>query len=228
MGFKQELRLNLLAESHAIPFEKVREAIDFMGYGSPERVMFEMLILTGCRITELDRMVISKIYGSILYWGLGKNQKSFRKEALTVSYLKELKYYRDHHRVYGNKIFGIHSHTFRRYFNRDVRPNLSKEWQEKTLFQKKGALVPEYVYQLKGLRKNFQTLEFKKELEKWKDSGVALEFTSKKMKHSSKHITAYHYLVNFDTLGINNLSELEPSDLLKKTRQTRLMDFQNV
>jgi len=184
-----------------------------------------MLALTGCRCKELDNMKISKLFGNILYWGLGKNQNSWRKEEMSLNFIKELIYYRKTHRVYGDKLFGISSDTLRRYFNRDVRPYLSKEWQEKTFYQENGALKTCFVYQLKGLRKDFQTLMFKKELEKWKDAGVALEFASKRMKHSSKHITAYHYLVNFDTLGIDNLSRFDPKNILNEMNQTRLMDF---
>ncbi|HZX44109.1 MAG TPA: hypothetical protein VFF28_00345, partial [Candidatus Nanoarchaeia archaeon] len=70
----QELGLNLVNDSHAVPFDKVNEAVAFMKYGSDLRVMFEMLFLTGCRIKELDKMKISCFYGNVIYWELGKNQ----------------------------------------------------------------------------------------------------------------------------------------------------------
>lgn len=226
MTQKQQTKiLNLHSESHAIPFDKVIEAVDFMEYGSTCRVMFEMLFLTGCRMSELDRMKISKFYGQYLYWALGKNQRSHRKEKLPKWYIEELKVYRNNHKVFRDKLFGINAHTFRRYFARDIRPNLSPAWQEKTLFQRKGALNEEYVLQLKGLRKDFQTLVFKKELDKWKDSGVALEFASKRVKHSSTHITSYHYLCNFEQLGVEKYKNLEPHQILKQANQKRLLDF---
>jgi len=46
------------------------------------------------------------------------------------------------------------------------------------------------------------------------------------MKHASKHITAYHYIVNFDTLGINNRTPLNPIDILKNAgQQKNILDF---
>lgn len=84
----------------------------------------------------------------------------------------------------------------------------------------------EYVLQLKGLRKNFATLEFAKQYKKWKSAEVALEFASKRMKHSTKHITAYHYLRNFDELNISAYINLTPSDIIRRANeQKRLFDF---
>lgn len=212
--------------SHAVPFKNVLEAIEFMQYGTDLRVMFEMLFLTGCRIHELNSMETSNIVGNRIYWKLGKNQHTSRVEVLPLSYLKELKHYREHNRVYGKRMFGISGDTFRRYFNKDVRPRLSEIWQRKveTPFDRlKGR--KEYLIQLKGLRKDFQTLEFAKQLKKWKSSEVALEFTSKRMKHSSKKITAYHYIVNFDTLNINDFGGFTPSEILADVTQTKLVAF---
>ncbi|MDI6738703.1 MAG: hypothetical protein QME12_09425 [Nanoarchaeota archaeon] len=84
----------------------------------------------------------------------------------------------------------------------------------------------EYIYQLKGLRKNYQTLEFAKQFEKWQDASIALEFTSKNMKHSSGKITAYHYIENFESLNIEKYKHLTPAEIIANSQtQMRLMDY---
>lgn len=219
------MEINHEIESHAVPFDRVLEAMGIMQYASDTRVMFQMLFLTGCRISELDNMQLSKLYGDVLYWHLGKNQRGFRKIRLPAYFIKELKEYRNTHRIYGDKLFGIEAHTFRMYFAHFIRPKLPN-WQEKRFKDRCGVLVPEYIYQLKGLRKDFQTLEFAKQLDKWKDASVALEFTSKGMKHSSTRITAKHYIENFDSLNIERYKHLTPGEILAAgILQTRLMDF---
>ncbi|GEM_PF-3849613 len=217
---------NVHSDSHCIPFGYVIEAIEFMAYGSGLRVMFIMLFLTGCRISELDNMKISKIYGNFIYWKLGKNQKRHRKEPLPEKYLAELKFYRENNRVYQDRLFAMNHGTFRREFNKKIRPKLSKSWQQKRLIDIQGHLQEEYFLQLKGLRKNYQTLDFAKQLKKWKSADVALEFTSKRMRHSSKRITAYHYLENFEDLDILKYQELTPAEIFKQAQQTRLFDFE--
>jgi len=184
--------------------------------------MFEMLVLTGCRISELDNMKRSNIRKGFLYWKLGKNQSNYRKVALPERYMQELKDYWETHRVPVDDVFGIKSHSFRRYFDRYVRMQLGGCWLEKVNVFRNDFFVDEYFLQLKGLRKNYQTMLFKSEYEKWGDAGVALEFTSKAMKHSSKHITAYHYLVNFDALG---MGDFIVEHVLDFPAQMRITDF---
>ncbi|MBI2101671.1 hypothetical protein HYT53_03585 [Candidatus Woesearchaeota archaeon] len=219
------MKINHERDSYAIPFKEVIAAIEAMPYASGVRVMFQMLVLTGCRPCELDNMKVSRLFGDYLYWPLGKNQKGWRKEKLGMKYIKELKLYRERNRVYGDRLFGFSANSFRRYFNKFIRPHLSEEWNEKRLKLSKSSPACEYVLQIKGLRKDFQTLEFAKQYKKWKSPDVAMEFTSKKMKHSSKHITAYHYLENFDTLGIDKFQTLTPQDIIRQAGQSRLFDF---
>ena len=217
--------LNHDTDSHCIPFDAIQEVRDFLPYASPLRVMWTMLALTGCRIRELDNMRASTIYGDVIYWKLGKNQKRHRKERLPAWFLDELRIYRETHRVYQDRLFGVRSDTFRRFFNRDVRPHLTPRWRELRLVSFMGSLTEEYVYQLNGLRKSFQTLEFARQLEKWKDPTIALEFTSKKMRHSSAKITVYHYVENFDALRVERSTGLSPAEILGAAHQRRILDF---
>jgi integrase len=217
-----EKTLNLEKDGTAIPLAEVRRVLDFMTYGSTVRVMFGMLFWTGCRICELDNMERGNIYDGYVYWKTGKNQNDYRKEKLPNHYIEELQEYWSCNRILGDKMFGCMADSFRRYFNKDVRPFLNDQWREERLVFKQGTIVRENILQLKGLRKTFQTFVFAKELWKWDNPEIALQFTSKKMRHSSTRLTAYHYLENFDVLGITDPKNVKP---FAEVRQKRLMDF---
>lgn len=225
IGVKYMLKQVLDHDSYAVPIPAVQEVLDFLPYASTERVMFQMLYYTGCRCKELDVMTPKLLHENTLYWELGKNQHGTRKEVLPKSYLSELKAYRATHRVCEDRMFGPTAATFRRYFDRDVRPFLSSTWREKRLTVRSKAFSTEYVLQLKGLRKTFQTMLFAKEWQRWGTADVALQFTCKRMQHSSERITAYHYLQNFESLQIDKQSPLIPSQAIKACAQLRVMDF---
>ena len=208
-----------------IPFENVIEALNYMAYGSTERVMFKMLYYTGARISELDNMKISMLFGNKLHWELGKNQHGIRSEELPEDFIKELIFYRKGHRVYGDKIFGISNETFGRYFNKFIRSKLPSPWQAKKLVFRHGKAGIGYVLQIKGLRKNKATLGFWKEYTKWKNSDVALEFACKKMQHSSKRITAVHYIENFEALRLERFGTYTTEEILKKACQKPLTEY---
>jgi integrase len=218
-----EYKLNLDNDAHCIPFPCVLEVLNKLPYACTERVIFQMLALTGCRLAEINHMEADKVIGEYILWHLGKNQRSFRKVKLPKAFLQELAIYRRSHRVSG-KLFGISDTTFRRYFSK-LRRSLSSPWKEIRFHEVQGKLQPEYVLQLKGLRKNFQTLEFAKQYEKWQDSQVALLFTSKSMKHHSTHMTAYHYLESFEALEIDKYKHLRPEEIYCKETQKRLFEF---
>jgi integrase len=217
-----EKTLNLEKDGTAIPLIEVKRVLDFMTYASTVRVMFGMLFWTGCRICELDNMRRGNIYDDYVYWKTGKNQNDYRKEKLPSYFINELKEYWANHKLLGERMFSCKSESFRRYFNRDVRPFLNNAWCEERLVFKQGTIQRENILQLKGLRKTFQTFVFAQELYKWNNPEIALQFTSKKMRHSSTRLTAYHYLNNFDVLGINNNDFVKP---FVEVRQKRLLDF---
>jgi hypothetical protein len=112
----------------------------------------------------------------------------------------------------------------RRYFNRDVRPLLGLAWQKKRLHP--GFFKEEpYFLQLKGFRKSFGTTIFFREYEKWGDAGVALEFASKRLQHSTTHMTAYHYLQNFEWTEVNLWDQFLDAER-RPEEQRRLCDFE--
>lgn len=195
-----------------------------MRFASTERVMFQMLYFTGCRLTCLDRMYIENLLGEYIYWQPGKKQRKPRKERLPVDYLNELRIYRETHKV-DHRLFAVTGETFRGYFKNFLRPKLPKSWQKKRPILTATGFRLEYVYQIKGLRKNFQTLDLKRNVEEYGSVDLAIEKTSARMSHSSYKITARHYIENFDALGIKKLSTLDPAALLKVRNQKRIWDY---
>lgn len=224
-----ELVINYEVDSYAIPFGNVKEVLDLLEYGNQVRVMFEMLALTGCRISELDSFRVDQLHkvsdGWVVFWKPGKKQRGVRKERLPDAFVNELRYCREHFRVKGCRMFSFKSCTFRRRFNEFVRPLLSGAWREVKPSGKRGRAPFEYVLQLKGMRKNFQTLLFAKEWQEWHDASFAMEKTCKRMRHHSKHITVNHYIENFERLDINKYVDCNPADLLGVGVQKRLNDF---
>lgn len=212
--------------TYTIPFNEIVKAISQIKYATQESVMFQMLVYTGCRIVELDKMKKTDLHGHILRWKLGKLQKKWRHEPLPEYYIEELKEYWRLYPTLGNEMFGILGKSFRRSFNCKIRPILKCGWTTKRPeWQWSRPDVKENIWQLKGLRKNFQTLIYAQQLDKWRDSGVALEFTSKRMKHKSTKITAYHYIQNFDGLGIDEVKHLSMQEIYKTGRQKRIFEF---
>lgn len=213
----------------AIPIHLVLDAIDKMKYATPERCMFIMSFLTGCRQSELNRMYVDKLYkvkdGYYIYWSLGKKQKGFRKEPLPEWFVEELFKMRNNYRCFQNKMFPILQITFRRYFNRDIRPSLNQEWVSKTLQGVNGELKPLYKYHLSGLRKTFQILLFYKFHQLSGSLEVALHQVSSRMKHSCTNITYRHYLDGYDQIKVHDHGSMLPIDFLEAGYQSRLMEW---
>ena len=212
-------------ENYAIPFEDVKEMVDYLPYGHKYRVALMLLTLTGCRICELDNMGINSIGCGFLYWKTGKNQKGFRKEDLPDWFMSELQYHIDNNHCSNNRLFDFKGNSFRRIFNKEIRPKLNSNWQIKYIKANKKYAVEEYAYQLKGLRHNFASLDFYNNFCKWGGT-VALEFTCKRMKHSSYKITCGHYIGGFDKLKIDQYKGCTMSEILhNKISQRRIGEF---
>lgn len=190
----------ILTEVEAVPFKAVLNALRCMRYASKERVMFEMLVLTGCRLQALDNMRTGMLIDGVVFYHPGKNQKGYIKNELPIWYLKELSEYRKYARCWGDHLFSCSADSFRRYFV-SVRQNLTPEWRERVLMPKHGALEDCYRLQLKGLRKLYFTNEYRRLYALWKDSGVALAMTSASARHSSTRMTCAHYIRDFKQLG---------------------------
>jgi hypothetical protein len=219
--------------SRAIPYEKIIEVVEFLPYADTVRVMFMFSFLTGCRPSELDRMQYrgkdSFISGSHIYWRCGKNQKGqWRKEYLPEWFLRELLYYRQTHRVSDNSLFGINCGTYRRMFNVNVRPLLSKEWQIKENTPNRAGMR-EYLLQLKGTRKSFCILVFAQEMIKWKDDATAaLSFASARLKHSTTGVTVNHYLSSYRDLNINKWKGYTAGEILSLATQKHIEEYDPV
>lgn len=213
-------------EGHALPITAIQDALDLMEYASVERVMFEMLVYTGCRIQELNLMKPRHLYGDTLYWPCGKNQSGWRKEKLPIGYVLELNEYRQTHRVPESMLFGVSAETFRTYFKQRVRPRLGPSWQRQRLVPTKHGLKPEYVFQLKGTRKTFQTLKYHECLQEWGSPMVAAEMTGKQMRYATARVSLTHYVENLNSLGLNKGAICtDPARMLSATHQRRLLEY---
>lgn len=213
------------AEGHGIPFSLVREILMYCTYGSIHSIGTKLLFYTGCRISELDNMHKSKIHEGNIYWKCGKNQTGWRKEYLPSEFIAELEYYWKRNRTAQDQVLGVSSETFSRYFRKDIRPNLSPAWHEQRTVINSGDLEDIYKYSLKGFRKNFATLLFAYFWHKYNDSGVAVERVSKRMQHSSKHITVNHYIETMEQIEAEKYMHLMPFEIIEKVVQARILDY---
>lgn len=194
--------VEILTECVAVPFSAIKNALNKMEYASTVRTIFLMLCISGCRLHAIETMRLCMLQDGTLYFLPGKNQRKYLKVKLPDWYLVELAEYRRTHRVNSDHLFGASSESFRRYFLKE-REHLGSEWLEKVFYPEKKGFHDGYKLQLKGIRKTVATKTFHDEFVKWKDAGVALEMTSKKyFAHKNCSMTAYHYLREFEQLGL--------------------------
>lgn len=223
---ENEIRL----EKNAIPFDEIRRVAGILPYGTSLSCMFKILAVTGCRLQELEVFRKSLLYRhpsregwGVIHWKCGKNQPGYRSETLPKCLLDEIELYRQNNNVPEDRLFSLTSSTFQRYF-RFFRQRLGGLWTKKVKlpYRTGNKVKSECFYNLGGLRKSFATLVFAKELRKWKDAGVALEMTSKRLKHSTVHMTTIHYLRNFDDLHISKYLDSELWQIYNFPTQSRL------
>ena len=224
---QNSMRQNFIEQDgRGIPFHLVDDMLAKMPYASMISVALKLLCYTGCRISELQNMKVSNIHENWIYWGCGKNQLGeTRKEYLPNYLLKEIQEYRKKHKVTSDGIICIKGKTLSRKFNDEYRPMLGKEWLEKTQDFTNKRCRMQYKYQLKGFRKNFATLLFIYYWRKYQDAGVGVEMTSKRMRHSCREITAYHYIETANQIDAEHFQGMLPFQVIKQLKQKRVFDF---
>lgn len=219
-------------DGHCLPLSMVEELFTLLPYGSPLSIWIKVLQQTGCRMKETDYMRYSYIKDGVLFWKLGKNQKGyFRKEQLSPALLAEIELMRQHTRIMGDCLFPAKAETFGRYYRKFIFPFLSSAWHEKREVLRPSGFASNYRYQLKGFRKNFQTILFYHYWKEYNDAGVGLELVSKRMKHSSTGMTIRHYIENVNQLGVNNLNLLlgkTPGEWIRTSPQKKLFEYNNL
>lgn len=210
----------------AITWKDFSYLLSFLKYGSVERVMLLMLAYTGCRISELSIMETRDLNDLVISWRLGKNQVGRRKESLPESFVQELKFYRANNLTDSTRLFGVSHVTFRTRFNR-LRKTVGGIWAEHSEDDLRADKTKKpYLLRLKGFRKTFQTVLFKYYIEKYGDAAVALEFVSRRMKHSSTHMTAYHYIENYEVINVVQWIECFFCEKPRLEYQARLEEYQ--
>lgn len=192
MNTSDDCILDPEAQSRALPLRLYVNAVESMVYGSLERVCFQILIYTGCRVCEIGRIKAEGYERGTLSWRLGKNQIGWRSETIPESLVEEITFFRRTHRVDQEYLIGLGTDRIRRCFN-EARKNFGPQWQERAEMLNTQD-HERYVYGLKAARKTFQTIVFHHHWRKYGDATMALLMTSKRMKHSCKEITALHYI----------------------------------
>lgn len=211
-------------EGRGIPFHIVNKLLERLPYASTMSVGIKLLIFTGSRIQELENMKRCMLQENYIYWKCGKNQNGWRKEYLPNDFIKEMQEYWNNERIEQNNMINVKPNTFRRYFTR-LRKRLSPEWREKRKIMIGNEIKTQYSYALKGFRKNFATLLFTYFWDKYGDSGVAVERVSKRMKHSSRHMTANHYIETMEQIDGPRFKGFLPFEIVTQIKQKRLVDY---
>lgn len=219
-------------DGHCLPFSLIEELYLFLPYGTPLSCWIKINEETGCRLEETDDMQFSFIKDNELFWTLGKNQVGFRSELLSQELYDEIVYMRKHNRILGDNLLPCKTDTLRRYFNKFIMPKLSIAWHKtRPILKNNGfrkVITYERRYQLKGFRKNFQTILFYYYWKKYGDAAIAAEMVSKRMKHSSTKITIKSYIENVEQLGIRNIESViakRPFEWIKSAGQMKIFEY---
>lgn len=217
--------IDLDYEGKAILFKHVRKALEFMPYGEPRRVALTWVALVGARICEIENLSLNNFMGQYCLWKPRKNQKGYRKEKLPEWFFQELEYMINRYPISNTQIFPFNAASLTRRFNKEIRPLLGEEWNKKhPVLMENCKIRLVYNYQLRMLRQNFCTHDYAKEIDNW-GYEVAIEKTAERMRHSSKKITAYHYVQNFDKLDIQRYKHFTMGEILKGSTQSKLLEF---
>jgi integrase len=204
---------NSINSTSALPIWLVYDTVGRLEYASVVRVMFLWQFYTGCRMAELPKMNRDKLipYGDhyLQFWELGKNQreknnKKHRKEIIPNFVVEEMLEMQKKERCYSNKVFPIKHTTYRRYFNKSIKPTLHPAWKEQAPAMWNGEILNRNKYCLSSLRKTFATLYFYWVYFQTNSLEVALMEVSKRMNHKTKEMTYHHYLKSVDQLELSD------------------------
>jgi integrase len=219
--------LKLKFDCEAASLKDVAELYEHLNYGTAVSVGVKICAETGCRINELQHMLIRNVINNEIIWKLGKNQgnKPARHEKVSNDLLDEIFEYRKSNNVPSERLLSCEGHTISSYFNKFIRPLLGPSWHEtRVLPHNQGFLSMSYVLQLKSLRKTFSTINTIKEYQKWKDWGVAMRQTANRMRHKNYDVTLKHYLRDFEKFKDIDTSK-EVYELIRAHGQKRIIQY---
>lgn len=213
-------------EDRVIPIDDVIRALQKLPYGNVHRCMMSMRFLTGCRNSELDNMMKSRIINGAIYWKKGKNQKGYRKEKLPDKFIEELKYMWQCNHTKLDAVFPITAETFMTQFNKLIRPVLGGKWllKKPALFHNFARLT--YIYQLSYLRKDFFTLDNANNYNRFKSLDVALYMTQKRMGHHCAYMTQAHYIQSWKSLDMDKYGSLSIQEIYDKEINAQMPLFE--
>lgn len=219
-------------DARGIPFEQIEYMFAYLPYATHISVGVKLLFYTGCRICELDNMRRSNIKEQSIYWKLGKNQTGqIRKEYLPAQFIMELQTYWLRNPVRGDHVLGVKAENISSYFNKNIRPQLNEEWNDKIECPKINPKTEtfewsyEYKYQMKGFRKNWATLCFFYYYEQYRSEKIAGTLLSARMKHSCISMTFKHYFVIGKQINAEKYKDKLIFEVINFTSQMKVFEY---
>ena len=218
MKSKQIAKAICMEDVKIIPFQELAKLIDHYPKGHKYRTCVLWLALTGARVCEIEHRSFDEIMGKYWIWKPRKKQRGVRKEKLPDWFWEEFQRYLDTHAYKRKDVFGIKARSLSRKIN-NVRDDLGGEW--KTMVpvfgEGRGGVVRwEHLYKLKNLRHNYVTLEHYKLSEKY-GGDVAVSLLARRMRHSTHHLTASHYIEKYDALGAEKYSNSTIAEIMSQS-----------
>ena len=212
-------------DGKALPFPLISEMLHIVPFGEVDYCFMLLLLDTGCRIVEVDRMRWSGLKGNWLYWQIGKNQKGYRKAWIPSHHIKILRDYWENNACVGDRMLGLNHATLSTRWTKQVRAKLSRKWHVKKYKPHKAILRTEHKYKLKGFRKTYCTLRFAYYYHKFKDPLVAVLMVQKELKHSSKEMTAIHYIEAMEQIEAMRFKDMLPYEALETCDNGHLGEY---
>lgn len=213
------------SDTKAVPIPLLMRTIGSMPYGHRMRVWLRYLFYTGCRPCETEKAYLRNLLKQgCIWWYPGKRQKDPRKETLPADLIEEIDYMHRNNRCQYDRVFPFTGKSATRQFNKFWRPRMP-EWNVKAEALTKNGFVQHFIFQIMGIRKTFATLWFYKYWKHYGDANVAMLMVSKKMRHSSVNMTAYHYIQECDRIEAHKYIHLLPHEITTHECQDLLIDF---
>lgn len=221
--------LDIDKDSKVIPFNEVARLLRTIKLHKgicPTYIATAWLCCTGARPAELENRKLDEvIMGKYWTWPPAKKQIGNRIEKLPQWFWNDFAVYLDTCPIQRNNVFGMSGESLASVINHHIRPLLGGDWiKKRPSFVRKGGYRLEYIYRLKNLRHNFQTIEWYREKQTY-GNDLALERVSRKMRHSTKGMTAHHYIERVEDLKLQNYKDMGVGDILKDTNQLSLSCF---
>lgn len=205
------LDFELTTGYQAIPLCEVRRMFNTLPRGHRIRVFLLVAFATGGRLDSLIGIKGGNFSKDVLVYYETKNQ-AHRPVRIPPKMLEEINEYIKAHGLQYRRLWHCQYDNIRRKFNQFVRPVLGEAWRERRPRSEEMA-VQRCCYNIRGLRTTVGTIAYSYYRRVYGDA-VALSRTCKWMGHTSKYITADHYIKNLVDIGLERWPDIPMLQLL--------------